>query len=87
MPHLDKLRLDHFIGYVNYWAVATKSVGADGQPELPETALEGSWEKALPEDFFPLLQSLFPMDRFIAEDLGILNGEVCAYRDKYGLPA
>jgi len=86
LAHLDKLRLDHFIGYVNYWAVAPKSVGADGQPELPETALEGSWEKALPEDFFPLLQSLFPMERFIAEDLGILNGEVCAYRDKYGLP-
>jgi 4-alpha-glucanotransferase len=86
LVHLDKVRLDHFIGYVNYWAVPLASDGTGEQPELPATALEGSWEKALPEDFFPLLRALFPADRFIAEDLGILNAEVCAYRDQYDLP-
>ncbi len=86
LGYLDKVRLDHFIGYVNYWAVPLKAKGADGLPELPETALEGSWERARPEDFFPLLQAIFPTDRFIAEDLGILNGEVCSFRDEYGLP-
>ncbi|MBP7205180.1 MAG: 4-alpha-glucanotransferase [Candidatus Cloacimonetes bacterium] len=86
LGHLDKVRLDHFIGYVNYWAVPLKAFGADGLPELPETALDGSWERARPEDFFPLLQAIFPSDRFIAEDLGILNGEVCSFRDLYELP-
>ncbi len=84
--HLDKVRLDHFIGYVNYWAVPCPVSAVDGLPQLPENALGGSWEKARPDDFFPLLQALFPVERFIAEDLGILNGEVCSFRDKYGLP-
>lgn len=86
LSHLDKLRLDHFIGYVNYWSVDCPASDTDGLPALPENALNGTWEKALPEDFFSLLQDLFPMDRFIAEDLGILNSEVCSFRDKYGLP-
>ncbi len=86
LVHLDILRLDHFIGYVNYWAVPRIAAGTDGLPQLPVTALEGFWERALPEDFFPLLRALFPANRFIAEDLGILNDEVCAFRDQFGLP-
>lgn len=86
LDYLDKLRLDHFIGYVNYWSVECPVSETDRLPTLPEDALQGSWEKALPEDFFPLLKTLFPTDRFIAEDLGILNAEVCSFRDRFGLP-
>ena len=84
--YLDKLRLDHFIGYVNYWSVPCQPNPATGETELPENALGGSWKKALPEDFFPLLARLFPKEAFIAEDLGILNHDVCNYRDQNGLP-
>ncbi len=70
----DILRLDHFIGLVNYWEVPGDAVNA----------IDGSWEKALPEDFFAKLLSKYPVDRFIAEDLGILNEQVCHFRDSNG---
>ncbi len=86
LAHLDILRLDHFIGYVNYWAVPCPPDPETGTPRLPENSLNGSWEKAMPEDFFTLLHALFPKASFIAEDLGILNEEVCSVRDRFGLP-
>ena len=86
LQYLDKLRLDHFIGYVNYWAVDCPQDPETGLPQMPEDALDGSWEKALPQDFFTQLKDRFPLDKFIAEDLGILNDEVCGFRDRFGLP-
>jgi len=86
LQYLDKLRLDHFIGYVNYWAVDCPKDPQTGLPQMPEDALGGSWEKALPQDFFSQLQKQFPLEKFIAEDLGVLNGDVCDFRDRYGLP-
>jgi 4-alpha-glucanotransferase len=86
LSYLDRLRLDHFIGYVNYWSVPCPADPDTGVPSLPEDALGGRWVPALPDDFFPLISSVFPKDVFIAEDLGVLNHDVCAYRDRYGLP-
>lgn len=80
LDFVDLLRLDHFIGYVNYWKVPLK----DG--EAPVDAIEGSWVKARPKAFFEELNKRFSKERFIAEDLGILNDEVCHYRDKYSFP-
>lgn len=84
--YLDKLRLDHFIGYVNYWSVDCPPDPQTGQPELPENGMGGKWVSAVPEDFFAALDNEYPREFFIAEDLGILTGEVCAYRDRYGFP-
>ncbi|MBW6513921.1 MAG: 4-alpha-glucanotransferase [Candidatus Syntrophosphaera sp.] len=86
LGYLDKLRLDHFIGYVNYWSVPCPLDPESGAPVLPDNALGGSWVKSLPEDFFPLIKAIFRGNRFIAEDLGILNAEVCRFRDECGLP-
>ncbi len=86
LGYLDKLRLDHFIGYVNYWSVPCLADPATGSTQVPDNALGGTWVPALPADFFPLLAEQFPPDVFIAEDLGILNAEVCHYRDFYNLP-
>jgi 4-alpha-glucanotransferase len=33
-----------------------------------------------------MLHHNLPLNRFIAEDLGILNSEVCSFRDKFGFP-
>ncbi len=78
--YIDLLRLDHFIGYVNYWKIPS----TDGL--LPESAAEGAWVRALPEQFFAQIAEDIDMRRFIAEDLGILNEDVCNLRDQLGLP-
>jgi len=80
LEFVDLLRLDHFIGYVNYWKVPLID------KVEPKDAKEGSWVKASPKAFFEELNRRFLKERFIAEDLGILNDEVCHYRDKYSLP-
>lgn len=72
----DKLRLDHFIGYVNYWAIdATET-----------TALNGSWLPGPKAAFFDAMLRHFPQDSIIAEDLGILTDEINNLRDSYRFP-
>ena len=80
MRHFDLIRLDHFIGYVNYWKINCMN------GIVPDSAINGAWVRALPEAFFDTLLSEFPIDKFIAEDLGILNSDVCEVRDRYGFP-
>lgn len=76
LGYISVLRLDHFIGYVNYWKVDASC----------DDATKGVWTDAEPEAFFQRLLSEFPGERFIAEDLGILNPKVTGYRDQHGLP-
>lgn len=85
LNYLDILRLDHFIGYVNYWQVEP-DWDKEGKPILPKNAMHGSWVNALPEDFFPLLLRKYMPEHFIAEDLGLLNQNVCKIRDSFGFP-
>lgn len=80
LKYMDMLRLDHFIGYVNFWKVPCPLGVA------PETAAHGSWVRALPEEFFARLRDTLRTDRIVAEDLGILNPDVCRIRDELGLP-
>lgn len=76
LDYLSVLRLDHFIGYVNYWKVDAAC----------DDATLGMWTDAEPEAFFARLLAEFPRERFIAEDLGILNPKVTGYRDQHSLP-
>ena len=82
---MDRLRLDHFIGYVNYWSVPCQ---AEGQPvpQLPENAIGGAWIKAPGEQLFERLTAKLGNRAFIAEDLGILTEEVCRVRERFGFP-
>jgi 4-alpha-glucanotransferase len=84
LSYLDIMRLDHFIGYVNYWSVKCP-FDQYGHPILPADAKQGSWQRAKPDGFFSNLRDSFPPESFIAEDLGILNDEVCRYRDHFDL--
>jgi len=72
----DILRIDHFIGFVNYWAV----------PYGEKTAENGRWEKAYGEKLFKQVQKKLGELPIISEDLGVLTQEVVNLRNKYGFP-
>ena len=69
---VDLARIDHFRGFVSYWAV----------PETHKTAKRGRWRRAPGAELFDAVGRL-PL---IAEDLGVITPAVYALRDELGLP-
>jgi 4-alpha-glucanotransferase len=83
----DLVRIDHFRGFVAYWAV----------PELATTALTGSWRRGPGRALFdaiatevpgpePLIAEPLLAEPLIAEDLGVITPAVRRLRDELGLP-
>ncbi|HEX4046718.1 MAG TPA: 4-alpha-glucanotransferase [Elusimicrobiota bacterium] len=72
----DAVRLDHFIGFRNYWEV----------PAGDETAVGGRWVTAPGDELFEAVRREVPGLEIIAEDLGTLTPPVIALRDKFGFP-
>jgi len=72
----DRLRLDHFRGFSAYWEI----------PADAKTAKEGKWVKGPGMDLFRKVKERFPEAKIIAEDLGQLDADVHALRDKTGFP-
>ena len=72
----DYLRLDHFIGFVNYYAI----------PYGNKTAFGGHWEKGPGQDLFKVLKKELDNMNLIAEDLGSVTKEVTKLKDKLGFP-
>jgi 4-alpha-glucanotransferase len=72
----DKLRLDHFRGFVSYWEVNAGET----------TALNGKWVNIDAESFFNNLFSCFDKNKFIAEDLGLITEDVKEIIKYYELP-
>ncbi len=62
----DKVRIDHFRGFVDFWQV----------PAGEKTAINGEWQKAPAKDFFNTLLKKYPDVPIIAEDLGVITDEV-----------
>lgn len=62
----DRLRLDHFRGFIAYWQVAA----------IAKTALRGKWVKTPSDSFFTALKNAFPSLPLIAEDLGYIDQPV-----------
>jgi 4-alpha-glucanotransferase len=73
---VDVVRLDHFRGFVAYWAV----------PAGAETAREGSWEPGPGRALFDALERALGLLPVIVEDLGLITPDVDALRDELGLP-
>ena len=74
---VDYIRIDHFGGFVRYWAVPAKE----------KTALNGKWERGPGEKFFYLMEKSLGKLPIIAEDLGeVVNYEVNALKEKFGFP-
>ncbi|MGB7539348.1 MAG: 4-alpha-glucanotransferase [Anaerolineales bacterium] len=72
----DLVRLDHFRGYLQYWAVPA------GNP----TAEIGRWMPGPGEDLFQCLREAIGGLPFIAEDLGVITEDVAGLRERLGLP-
>jgi 4-alpha-glucanotransferase len=72
----DAARVDHFRGFVAYWAV----------PQGAETALEGSWRRGPGHELFDAVSRGLGELQLIAEDLGVITPAVDRLRDRLGLP-
>ncbi len=59
----DVLRLDHFRGFADFWEIPADS----------KDASSGSWQLGPGLDFFERMRKIFPTQKFIAEDLGLLS--------------
>ena len=73
---VDRVRLDHFIGFVRHW-------------EVPADALDaqvGSWRDGPGEALFLALARELGGLPLVAEDLGEAGADVEALRDRFGLP-
>ncbi|MDR0393320.1 MAG: 4-alpha-glucanotransferase [Puniceicoccales bacterium] len=72
----DFVRLDHFRGFYNYWAI----------PQCAVDARNGQWMQGPQHAFFDQLKKNFPKMPFILEDLGDLNEQVRAFQRTLDLP-
>jgi 4-alpha-glucanotransferase len=76
MELVDLTRVDHFRGFVAYWAV----------PERNRTARNGRWRRGPGAELFTSIERALGGLPVIAEDLGRITPAVDALRDKLGLP-
>jgi 4-alpha-glucanotransferase len=72
----DMVRLDHFRGFVAYWAVPA------GEP----TALHGRWRRGPGRDLLGAVGRELGSLPFVAEDLGVITPAVRRLRDELRLP-
>ena len=73
----DLARIDHFRGFVSYWAV----------PAGARTAVAGRWKRGPGRAVFDAVgRALGPDLALIAEDLGVITPAVERLRDELGLP-
>jgi 4-alpha-glucanotransferase len=71
----DLARIDHFRGFVAYWAV----------PAGAPTAASGSWKRGPGRALFDVIEREIGLP-FVAEDLGVITPAVERLRDLLGLP-
>src|SRR5262245_25931799 len=73
---VDAARVDHFRGFVAYWAV----------PRGAATALEGTWRRGPGRALFDTVAAELGELPLVAEDLGVITKAVDRLRDRLGLP-
>ena len=72
----DVIRIDHFIGVVNYYSIPA---------ECP-TAIDGKWKKGPGEKLTKVIAEATKGAKIIAEDLGVLTAPVVELMQKNGYP-
>jgi 4-alpha-glucanotransferase len=72
----DRVRLDHFRGFVAYWEV----------PANEKTAIHGTWIDVPVRDFLSTLSRRFADLPIIAEDLGVITPDVREVMNTFKLP-
>lgn len=73
---VDLCRVDHFRGFVSYWAI----------PERNRTAKNGRWRPGPGAELFRAVERDLGHLSLIAEDLGHITNPVYRLRDELGLP-
>jgi len=73
---VDMTRVDHFRGFVSYWAV----------PPRHRTAKRGVWRRGPGRELFDAVDRALGGLPLIAEDLGVITQPVYHLRDELGLP-
>jgi 4-alpha-glucanotransferase len=73
---VDRVRLDHFIGFTRCWAVPAGAVDAR----------EGRFQGGPGEALFRALEAAVGALPIVAEDLGVVTPEVEALRDEFAFP-
>jgi 4-alpha-glucanotransferase len=73
---VDLTRVDHFRGFVAYWAVPA------GNP----TAVEGRWRRGPGADLFQAVEAELGPLPVVAEDLGVITEPVVRLREELGYP-
>lgn len=76
MALFDVLRLDHFIGFIHYYAI----------PAAEKTAKNGTWLPGPGQALFDRLQAEIPELNFIIEDLGTVTPAVRDLQKKLAFP-
>ena len=72
----DLTRIDHFRGFVAYWAVSPRA----------KTAKDGRWRRGPGIELFEAARRELGKLTLVAEDLGRITPPVYALRDRLGLP-
>jgi 4-alpha-glucanotransferase len=73
---VDLTRVDHFRGFVSYWAV----------PRGNKTARHGSWRRGPGADVFRAIEAELGPLPVVAEDLGVITEPVVRLRRELGFP-
>ena len=73
---VDVTRLDHFQGFLEYWAI----------PADADSAAAGEWRDGPGADFFETIGERLGELPFIAEDLGFPDAELQALMNRFGFP-
>ena len=73
---VDVSRIDHFRGFVSYWAI----------PAGHKTARRGRWRRGPGVQLFRAIEHALGDLPVIAEDLGVITPQVHRLRDELGLP-
>lgn len=72
----DVIRIDHFIGIVNYYSIPAES----------ETAMKGEWKKGPGEKLTRIINEALGDGKVIAEDLGVVTQPVIDLMQQNGYP-
>ena len=72
----DTVRIDHFIGIVNYYSISVEQ----------ETAEGGKWENGPAERLISAIEESMEGGKIIAEDLGVVTENVTKLRERAGYP-
>jgi 4-alpha-glucanotransferase len=73
---VDMTRIDHFRGFVAYWAI----------PQKHKTAAHGRWKPGPGEELFEAAERALGGLPLVAEDLGVITPPVVRLRKRLGFP-